>query len=435
MMKRVISLSSLFLSIACQPTSLLPEGFSTCEAPAPFTLPDRPITYYEDVKPIIDGRCVECHSTGGIGPFTLDTFEQAFKRSDAIPEQVQDKIMPPWPPDDCCAPYDRKRSLTDEQIALLSAWVEQGALEGDPLLEGPPLEPVTVDLPRIDATIEMPEAYEPQVAIGDSDELRCFLLDWPFTEEKFVTGFNVRPGNRTIVHHIALLTLNQADGLEAEREDALDDRQGFDCHTFNLELNPTGSIGSWAPGYRSVVYPDGVGLKAPAGSRVLMQVHYDLEHSNDLPDQTAVDFMLQDEVEHEVKIIPVGNPLWLVGNAMQLKAGEADTMYNFSYDPTKLLNGSKGFRIFGVNLHMHELGTQGALAIFRKNGATDCLFHTTRWDFHWLGEYTLTDPIDFFPGDELYVECHWSTEGLTEDLRWGNDEEMCGGLLSVIDLE
>jgi hypothetical protein len=438
MKPRVLSLFKLWLSplllgAACQPISLLPENFSSCE-PAPFTLPNRPITYYEDIKPILDGRCVECHTPGGIGPFTLDTFEQAFKRNDLLPSAVQEKTMPPWPADDCCASYERKRSLTSEQIALITAWVNLGALEGDPLLEGSPLEPSTVDLPRIDATIEMPEPYEPQVA-GGSDELRCFLLDWPFTDEKFITGFTVRPGNRTAVHHVALLTLNQEDALEAERSDAADERLGFDCDTFSLEPHPSNSIGTWSPGYRSVIYPDNIGLRAPANSMVLMQVHYDVSHSDGSLDQTAVDFMIEDEIEHEAKSIPVGNPLWQVKNAMLLKAGEEDVMYNFAYDPTKLLNANKGFRIFGVNLHMHEFGTQGSLAILRKNGSADCLFHTTLWDFDWIGEYTLTNPIEFLPGDELYIECHWNTQGLSEELQWGVDEEMCGGLLSVIELE
>lgn len=420
--------------LGCQPRSLLPEGFSSCEAPAPFTLPARPITYFEDIKPIFDARCVECHAQTGIAPFPLDNFVSSNKHAEEILPQVLNRLMPPWPPDDCCADYDDKRSLTEEQIALIAAWVEQKATPGDPALEGPPLEPVTIELPRIDLTLRMPEPFVPEALVGDSDELRCFVLDLPFGEEKFVTGLNVRPANRSIVHHVALMTLNQEDALAAEREDALDDRAGFDCHSFNLELNPTGNLGGWAPGYRSVIYPDGVGLRVPAGSFVLMQVHYDISHSTGEPDQTEVDFMLEDEVELVGRGMAVGDPLWLFDGGMRLPAGEEDVMYNFSYDPTVVITRGEPFRIYGVNLHMHELGTSGSLAILRKDGSTDCLFHTTRWDFDWLGQYELVTPIDFFPGDELYVECHWSTLGLSEDLQWGADEEMCGGLFLITDL-
>ena len=35
------------------------------------------VTYYRDVKPLLDARCVQCHSPGNIAPFSLTTHEEA----------------------------------------------------------------------------------------------------------------------------------------------------------------------------------------------------------------------------------------------------------------------------------------------------------------------------------------------------------------------
>ena len=53
-------------------------------------------TYYEDIKPILDGRCVECHSPGGVAPFSFDTYENATEHRDLIANAVESGRMPPW---------------------------------------------------------------------------------------------------------------------------------------------------------------------------------------------------------------------------------------------------------------------------------------------------------------------------------------------------
>ena len=41
-------------------------------------------TYFKDVAPILQRHCQECHRKGQVGPFALETFEQARKRADDI---------------------------------------------------------------------------------------------------------------------------------------------------------------------------------------------------------------------------------------------------------------------------------------------------------------------------------------------------------------
>src|SRR5690242_3558952 len=57
-----------------------------------------PPTYTKDVLPILQRRCQNCHRRDQVGPFSLQTYEQARKRSADIAAVAGDKSMPPWKP-------------------------------------------------------------------------------------------------------------------------------------------------------------------------------------------------------------------------------------------------------------------------------------------------------------------------------------------------
>src|SRR5689334_2974355 len=56
------------------------------------------VTYYRDVKPILDHDCVGCHVEGGLAPFALDTVELATANAAIIGVVTASRKMPPWPP-------------------------------------------------------------------------------------------------------------------------------------------------------------------------------------------------------------------------------------------------------------------------------------------------------------------------------------------------
>ena len=140
----------------------------------------------------------------------------------------------------------------------------------------------------------------------------------------------------------------------------------------------------------------------------------------------------------------VMNPLWLVGDTMSIPAHEPDAWNWFSWDPTALTR-NKPFAIYSVNIHMHELGTIGRLAIVRADGSSECLLNITNWDFDWISEYWLDEPVILEPGDELFVECHWDNtagnqkivDGELEtphDIAWGTDQEMCAAVVAGVEV-
>lgn len=420
----------------------LDDSFGVCAEPPVGTVPDGMLTYYEHAKPIIDARCAYgCHVDDGIGPFPLSTHEDVFFVQDSVYDAIQADVMPPWQPDDCCNHYLYDRSLTADEKATLLAWIAQGLAMGDPADEGPPVEVERGELPRVDVVTTMAEPFTPEPLIG-RDDLRCFLLDWPIERETYLTGLNVVPGDRTMVHHVVVAFVSDEVAEELRAREGEDGRPGWNCYgELGASFQAVNVVGGWAPGYQGVAFSEGLGKKVPAGSNVVLNMHYDTGRGIG-SDQTSVEFMITDEPVQQMTGSAVANPLWLVGDGMSIPAHDPDVMTYFSWDPTALTQGDS-FEIHSLNVHMHELGTIGRMAIMRADGTTECLLNITDWDFDWISDYYLRAPVTLHPGDQLFLECHWDNTAANQkivdgeleeprDIAWGTDQEMCAGVISGV---
>jgi hypothetical protein len=111
------------------------------------------LTWTEHVSRIFYRRCVSCHREGGPAPMPLATYGQARPWAKAVKVQVLSRRMPPWGPRKGYGEFRDDRSLSQEEIAVISSWVEGGAPEGDALYldaekipkDFPAPEPPTVD--------------------------------------------------------------------------------------------------------------------------------------------------------------------------------------------------------------------------------------------------------------------------------------------------
>lgn len=440
-MRFVIPLIAATSACFYETASQLPDDFATCDSrpPDPVGI-ERTLTYFADVKPIIDARCAGCHRPGGIAPFALTTYDEVFFNKEASRAAIASGRMPPWDPNGCCREYLHDRSLDGAESAALLAWIDQGAAPGDPADEGEPLEPSTPGISRIDLTLEMTEDFYPEAMIG-SDEVRCFVLDWPESEVTHVTGINVRPGNPAVVHHVTVMVVDRGEAEKLRRREGRDGRPGFDCWG-DIGARPEAFIGGWTPGETGFDLPDGLGRKIPPDTAVVLQMHYDTSSRSPDPDRTVIELSLDAEVERESKTVAIGNPQWLIGDGLAIEAGAPDTMVWFAYDPTPIFGDRGPIELFSATMHMHDYGSAGSLAILRADGTTECLLDVREYDFTWHGEYLFAKPVIINPGDKLYVECHFDNtagnqkliDGELEeprDLRWGTDREMCGGLLMM----
>lgn len=199
----------------------VPEGETTALGYVP--------TYYEHIQPILVANCTSCHTEGNFGhdSFEMDTVDQIVDGAEDIALVVSTGYMPPWPPSDLSPEFLYDRSLPDEDIAQIIAWMEAGAplgVEDAGLVpQAEPAQPVV----EADLVLQMPEPYTPDP--NRTDDYRCFLLDPGFTEDTFVVGYDILPGNRGIVHHTVLFPATAAQRAEANQRNGADGKPGWEC--------------------------------------------------------------------------------------------------------------------------------------------------------------------------------------------------------------
>jgi len=409
--------------------------------PAPSPHPDAQQTYYRDVEPLLARKCVGCHQDGGIAPFSLGTPEAAAAVKGQIKAAVTERTMPPWLAAEGCSEYLHDRSLTDEEIATLSDWVDLGAPAGDPKDHQEPA-PEAKSLTRVDRTLSMPETY---TATKEPDDYRCFLIDWPEDEATFVTGLRVNPGAASVVHHVIAFLVSPDRAADYEALDASEEGPGYTCFGGPGGGNDssTGWIGAWAPGSGGGDFPEGTGLKVLPGSKIALQVHYNTANGK-APDKTSIDLKLDASVAHEAKWQFFADINWIFGDGMHIDAGDPDATHAYAVDPTPFISDGKPFVIHDVGLHMHLRGTQASFEIKRAGGGDECMLDIPNWNFHWQNSYELSEPKPFSPGDQLAIECHWDNSPANQpvidgaqvppkDLAWGEGtgDEMCLGALYI----
>src|SRR5262249_39432246 len=94
-------------------------------------------TFNRDVAPLVFKNCAACHRPGEVAPFSLLTYADVKKRAGLIKKATASRFMPPWKPLPGHGEFREARRLSDEQIALLTRWVDEGTVESH-TIELPP---------------------------------------------------------------------------------------------------------------------------------------------------------------------------------------------------------------------------------------------------------------------------------------------------------
>src|SRR5262245_20728391 len=87
-------------------------------------------TFSKDVAPILYKACVECHLPHWIARMSLTNFDDARPWARAIKQKVVSRTMPPWGADPHIGKFANDPSLSDAEIATITAWVDGGSPEG-----------------------------------------------------------------------------------------------------------------------------------------------------------------------------------------------------------------------------------------------------------------------------------------------------------------
>ena len=374
-------------------------------------------TYYGDVRPIVVDNCQMCHVEGGIAPFALETYQQAFEVGERMAQVTHDRIMPPYLADTSgdCRTFANDRTLTQAEIDTIGQWYEGGRLEGDPTTPMPDAPPV-LHLPRTDTALEMPEVYTVNSSLDD--DYRCFVVESTTTETTFVTGYEVIPGNTERVHHVIVYNpVSEAQAQAARDLDAAEGGTGSGFTCFGGPRVDAPPLAIWAPGTGATLYPRGTGIELVAGRAQVVQVHYNNLVAGDVSteDRTQIKLMTADTA-NQAYLFPIING----GISLPPRMESVTQSYTQSLSmlPVQL-------RAWGMFPHMHTLGRQLRVVL---NGTTDqCMINVPRWDFNWQLAYWYDSPVPISPTDSVTISCTYNTMSRDETVTWGDgtQDEMC----------
>ena len=253
------------------------------------------------VQPILETRCVSCHTTGGPAWSTLalDTAGDAAAIADDIAFVTGIDFMPPWLPSDLSPEFVHDWSLSDEEKAAIKAWADVGG--------GIDVRPSTPLVARVQAIIPVDEDQKIGPRDGlyagysrpdgwpvKKDDYRCQVHEVadPEGDGTWVKGFEFRPDQVSVVHHAIVYRVPAAaagevaakiaaeDGIEAA--EGFSDEPGWTCFGLSgLYSDGVYSIQGWAPGQSPTIYPGGYGLYLAPGDMIVNQIHYHYDH--DIP--------------------------------------------------------------------------------------------------------------------------------------------------------
>lgn len=374
--------------------------------------PAVPLTYHGQVERLVQTHCVECHRTGGVAPFALDTMKDVVAHAGQIKKVVEAGTMPPWfaaPPAKGPSPWVNDRTVPKADKAELLTWLGGDRAEGN-----------QADAPR-------PRAFHDDWQIGKPDLIVAPVkavavkaegimnyvhttAETNLTEDRWVRALEVRPTAKAVVHHVLVFVIPPKDRAGPSGSVARGPTQGY--------------YAIYVPGNSTLVYPDGFGKLLPKGSQVRFQIHY-TPNGTATEDRTALGVIFaKDKPKHEVRVAGVANPLF------QIPPG-AD-----NYEVKARLPVPFDAKVLGFLPHMHVRGKAFRYEVTEPGGKTEVLLDVPRYDFNWQLLYTFAEPRAVPKGSTLRATA-WYDNSVknpanpdpTKAVRWGNQtfEEMMLG--------
>src|SRR5580704_3084838 len=172
------------------------------------------VTFHKEVEPILQNRCQSCHRPGEAGPMPLLNFQQVRPWAKAIRAALLSGKMPPWQADPRYGKFANDLRLAPADRETLVAWIDGGAVEGNPADAPKPLTFLEGwRIPKPDAVFEMPRDFN--VPASGAINYQYISVPTHFTEDKWVEAVEVRPGNRASVHH-AIVVIDSAQGEQGQ---------------------------------------------------------------------------------------------------------------------------------------------------------------------------------------------------------------------------
>ncbi len=368
------------------------------------------VTFTKDIAPIIYKNCAECHRPGEIAPMSLMTYQEARPWAKSMREQVSQRTMPPWSADPKHGEWANDPRLSQQEIDTIAAWVAAGAPKGDDKdLPPAPKFATGWTIGEPDVIIEMPEEYT--VPADGTIPYLYYSMPTNFKEDKWIQAMEIRPGNRSVVHHVIAYAQDPsikdtAPGGEGEL------RRGR-VHLGGITPNKTG-----------VVFSPGTARLIPKGSNIVFQMHY-TTNGQVTKDRTKIGFVFAKQPGQ--KMVQTGNA---ANGRFVIPAGadnhEVKASFTFKED----------VEISSFMPHMHVRGKAFTYTAVYPDGRSEILLNVPKYDFNWQLTYIPKGRLVLPKGTRLDCVAYFdnSTKNKynpdpSKEVRWGDQtwEEMMIG--------
>lgn len=389
-------------------------------------------TFHRDILPILQQHCQSCHRPGEAAPMPLLTYAQVRPYAVAIRESVRLKKMPPWGADPAHGQFANDPSLTAKQVNTLSAWATAHAPEGSPQDAPKPVAFVEGwNIGRPDVVYEMPREHA--IPAQGVVEYTYFVLPANLNEDRWVSGFEVRPGNRALVHHVIAYVREPGSKwlADAKPGEPYVPPARTDPKTGRVSRDTSGQrefLVGYAPGVPGLTLRPGQAKLIKAGSDIVFEMHY-TPNGTANTDRSKVGLVFAKQAPTE-RVFTVG----AANGKFVIPPGAAA----HPVDSTLTFYGNA--KIISYLPHMHLRGKTFRYDLVSPTGERRTLLNVPRYDFNWQHVYELAEPLAVTPGTT--IECAATFDNSPNnphnpdpksEVRWGDQswEEMMIGFMEV----
>lgn len=326
------------------------------------------VTTYADIKPIIDSKCLPCHQSQEIAPFSLRTYNDVRRNASTILYVINRKIMPPWLPDTAYRHFQNERRLTADEISIIKSWVKQGCIDSNYNSAAPIVINNGANKPDTSFFIKS-EVVLPE----DDEKYMSFTFKLFEKKDKHVKRINFYTKlNASDVHHCNIFVYSKDNIKE---EDAV-------------------YVTGWTRGNPMPEFPADLGFKIDSFVTIVVELH-----CAKVPVKTIINAQLniyfdENKATRFLRILDCGGPNKFKDDTY-IPSNQITT-----YHVTDTIKNT--ISVLSLFPHMHIFGKKLiAYAVF--NYDTIPLLKIDKWDFDWQEQYILSKPLVLEKGTQVHL--------------------------------
>ncbi len=341
------------------------------------------LTYYDNIKSIVEKKCIECHQEKRIAPFRLDSYEQVIKYKNKIVSVIENDYMPPWKADTSYSHFLNERILSSTEKLQIINWINEGCKEGRD--DNPPIFFTRSVGPQVfaDITFCLPVALE--VKAGKRDTIINLEINYALPRDTFVGAYQFLPGINSGIKHAWFHILDTERPVDNISPETMLTGDFWDGSKFNHRSYSSKHLaidGEWLPGQLAVAMPSGTGFILPKKGVIIYRVQYgpspvsytsnfevQITYAKEITERIPVEFKFGSGTKSSEIYPPLVIP--------------PDTVTSYSLEATIPYKCS----MISITPHMNSLGKSFKSWIVKTNGDTLELINIKDWDVAWQGHY------------------------------------------------